>query len=91
MPHEELDLAASDLTPAGPAAPQRSSGGGGTGSDLGSSAAPHTYLQRAGFMALVSYAAWFSLIIGGVLAYEGRLHAAWTGASLTGAASKPCS
>ena len=48
-------------TPLGPA----SGGGAGVGS------AAHTHLQRAGFLALLCYLAWFGLILGGILAYEG--------------------
>lgn len=45
------------------------SGGGGSGSG---GSATITHLQRAGFLALLCYVAWFSLILGGNMAYEGE-------------------
>jgi hypothetical protein len=50
------------------AAAQRGVASGG-GAAAGSPA--HTHLQRAGFLALLCYLAWFGLILGGILAYEG--------------------
>ena len=60
---EDLELLASPAGTSEPAAPRRN-GGSGRG--------PR---QHALFVALFSYLAWFALIIGGILAYEGGVQA----------------